>query len=81
MEEIEKQEEWSLKITLARNGYILEGTHDGSGLPFTEVIEDDDKDDLKSHEELLWLVMEYFNFQGSKHDRERLQVVREKRND
>jgi len=33
---------------------------------------------LKSGESLLWAVMEYFGFGGSKHDRERIMVVRKK---
>ncbi len=79
MEETEKVEKWSLTITRALNGYVLEGTSDNSGLPCTEVIEDEDKDELKSHEALLWFIMDYFSFQGSKHALERLRVTRERR--
>jgi len=63
---------WSVTITRIDNGYTLCGTDKCA------VIEDDDEDELRSHEELLWEIMEYFNFGGSKHDSERLRVVREK---
>lgn len=63
---------WSLHISRVENGYVL-ATNDT-----WEVIEDDDKDELKSGEELLWYVMEYFSFYGSKHDPERLKVIRQK---
>lgn len=67
------KEEWSLKITRTDNGYYLEGS-DESRIS----IEEKDEDSLWDHETLLWGVMEYFNFQGSKHDPERLRIVREK---
>lgn len=70
-----KAEEWFVKIKKVNNGYILynsDGTED--------VVEEDERDELKVHEALLWKVMEAFNFQGSKHDPERLRVVREKPN-
>jgi len=62
---------WSVTITRIDNGYTLCGTDTCA------VIEDDDNDELKSHEELLWRIIEYFNFQGSKHDAERIRVIRE----
>ena len=65
---------WWLKIIRNDNGYILH-TSDNRTL----VVQEDKIDDLKAHEELLWEVMEYFNFGGSKHDEERIRVVREKR--
>lgn len=73
-------QEWSLKITRVGNGYLLEGLGNELGEPVKKVIEDDetDKDPLKSHETLLWEVMEYFNFMGSKHDKERLKIIRQK---
>ncbi|OGM09224.1 hypothetical protein A2Z67_04775 [Candidatus Woesebacteria bacterium RBG_13_36_22] len=66
-----------LKINRARNGYVLER----GGEPFSIVIEEDENDDLKEHEELLWEVMEYFDFQGTKHNKERLKVVRTENDD
>lgn len=63
---------WYLNIERKTNGYVLKG-NDGF-----ELVIEDIKDELDSHEKLLWQVMEYFSFQGSKHDTERLRVVREK---
>lgn len=68
-----KDDGWQLKITRTDNGYIIEVPNE---LP--HVIQENQNDELKEHEELLWCVMEYFNFQGSKHDSERLRIVREK---
>lgn len=70
-EEEKPEEEWSLKIIRVANGYILRCI-DG-----ISVIEDDEQDDLKAHVELLYCVMDHFNFQGSKHDKERIKVIRE----
>ncbi len=70
--EINEPEPWSLTISRIKNGYRL----DGDNLHIN--IEDDELDDLKSHEALLGWVMEYFNFGGSKHDPVRLMVKREK---
>lgn len=67
---------WKLTITREQNGYTLAGNSDADGLPFKMVIQDDEKDELKSHEELLWNVTEYFNFGGSKHSEERLRIIR-----
>jgi hypothetical protein len=72
-EKKEKDSEWSLKITRISNGYLLEPIS-GSSI----VVQDDEHDELKSHERLLWEVMEYFNFQGFKHDPERIFIVRKK---
>jgi hypothetical protein len=67
---------WDLHIVRAQNGYILT---DQDGQDF--VIEEDEQDELKAHEHLLWMVIEHFSFGGSKHDPERLRVVREKHNE
>jgi hypothetical protein len=68
----DKSEEWSLKIVRVDNGYILMGWPNDTQC----VIEMDKFDELKGHEELLRDVMDYFDFQGSKHDAERLQITR-----
>ena len=73
----EKDWAFNLIITRESNGYVLDGLSDSWGRTRT-VIEDDEVDELKSGESLLWEVMEYFGFGGSKHDRERIMVVREK---
>lgn len=77
---------YEINIKRITNGFILsweEEYADDSGKTFTqqEVIEDSDKDDLKSGEELLWRIMEYFNLGGSKHDEQRITVERTKKND
>lgn len=69
---------YSLLIIREDNGYSLKGFSDESGLPMTFVIEDDPQDELKSGESLLWEVMNYFSFNGSKHDPVRLRIEREK---
>lgn len=68
---------WELVIKREINGYILQGTGE-EGNPETRVIEDSPQDNLKSHENLLWEIMNYFNFGGSKHDKERIRIKREK---
>jgi predicted house-cleaning noncanonical NTP pyrophosphatase (MazG superfamily) len=72
---------WSIQITRGRNGYRLrwhEELENGSLGWQEEYIQDDEMDGLKSGEELLWRIMDYFGFGGSKHDSVRLRVEREK---
>ena len=69
---------WKLKITRVNNGYTLTGTFGDEEEPSIDVIEEDDMDELAAGEKLLWSVMDYFNFSGSKHDPERIRVIREK---
>ena len=64
---------YSLIITHCDNGYILT---DYEGKQW--VIEDSDTDPLASGEHFLWDIMNHFDFAGSRHDKERLRVVREK---
>lgn len=71
----ESPKEWTLKIVRANNGYIL---YDDIEFHPPQVIEDNEDDDLKSHESLLWEVMNYFNFGGSKYDKIRLRITRVK---
>lgn len=68
-------EAWTLTITRLDNGYLLCGKPEGQEW----VIEDSESDVLKSHESLLWEIMNYFNFGGSKHDKERLTIKRQER--
>jgi len=70
--------DWTLKITRVENGYVMEGRNQ-NGVPTKKVVEELLDDELGCHETMLWEVMEYFNFQGSKHDKERLFVVRKKK--
>lgn len=71
-EENQTKEEWFIIIWRLDNGYLIRGNDTSF------VIEDDEKDGLKSHEKLLWEVMDYFNFGGTKHDPQRLRIVRKK---
>ena len=69
---------WKLEIERVSNGYNLRGKFGDSDIVLTMVIEDGDMDELYAPERLLWEVLDYFNVGGSKHDTERLRVVREK---
>jgi hypothetical protein len=81
-------DEWCLKITRVSDGYILEHAIEDDYEDYAEtipvashlvqsVISDNEDDELKSGEALLWRVVEYFNFGGSKHDKERIRIIRE----
>ena len=76
-----EENEWKLVIRWALNGYVLEGRFGDRNFTENLVIEENEKDDLEHHQKLLWEVMEYFGFQGSKHDPERLRVTREKKDE
>ena len=69
---------WGLLILRVDNGYILVGRPGESESNHPTVIEEDPQDELKDGESLLFEVMNYFNFGGTKHDKERLKIVREK---
>ena len=72
-------EEWSMKIIRTNNGYIVSTPSESQDMESQEfVLEDNDADALRSHQDLLYEVMDYFAFSGSKYDKERLKVVREK---
>jgi hypothetical protein len=71
---------WNCKIERADNGYLISFLDEYNSKIF-HVIEEDDNDVLKEHEELHWWIMDYFGHLGSKHDKERLRIVREKRKD
>jgi hypothetical protein len=75
---------WSVEITRGDNGYKLgwwEESVDAEGgqIWHEEYIEDSEEDELKSGEELLRRIQEFFSLIGSKHDAERIRVVREGR--
>ena len=73
--------DWEILIKRVDNGYKLswkEEIEENIYLEREYVIQDDDKDELKSGEELLWQVIEFFALYGSKHDTERIRIVREK---
>jgi hypothetical protein len=79
-------EDLILKIREVENGYVLkwedEDEDDDGNITWQEhrhVIQEDDDggDELVHHEQLLWFVMEFFGFGGSKHDPERLRIIRD----
>ncbi len=70
---------WDLNIRSVSNGFILFGKHPETGYPYEEVIEEKEDDLLAANERVLWAVMEYFAMDGTKHDPERLRVVRKKK--
>jgi len=63
---------WSLCITRTDNGYYLTGSDE------IQTVLQETEDSLSVHEQLLWEVMDYFDFRGSKHDPERIRITREK---
>jgi len=70
---------WSVTINRAGNGFRMnwrEEGEDGMTLHQEEVIQDNEQDELKSGESLLWFVMNYFDLGGSRHDKQRLHVIR-----
>ena len=69
-------ERWDARVERVDNGYIvyLSGDDDNSGS--IAICEDDDIDDLKSFESVLWELMEHFGKGGSKHDKERIHISR-----
>ncbi len=69
---LNRKDEWKLTIIRKDNGYYLTGTDSDI------MLQADDKDPLDHHMALLYEVMEYFNFFGSKHDPERIRITREK---
>lgn len=69
---MDEEEKFGLYTERVSDGYMIEGSGDE-----IVVVADDDGDELESGERLLWEVMEYFGLYGSKHDAERLRIVRE----
>jgi hypothetical protein len=66
---------YELTITRANNGFILE-FDDDEKFPVAETIQDDESDEMKSGEQLLWFVIEHFDLGGSKFDKKRLSIKR-----
>jgi len=74
-----KLTDWAVEITRIRNGYVCkypDFTGERNYLE-TAVFSDDEADELKSGETLLWWIIEHFNLGGSKWDKERLRITRE----
>ena len=69
---------YGLIIERVENGYIVKFPKEEDGLQSKILIQDNPQDELRSHEVLLCEIMNYFNFGGTKHDKERIRIMREK---
>lgn len=69
-----------LRVERAENGYVLRFDDlDDVGDEIIEhvlVIGESDKDKLQAGEELLWWIMDFFSFGGSRYDKQRLHIAR-----
>ena len=76
---IDRVPEWVMTIRRVANGFCVEYVDRESDNPTLDesVIEDNEDDALKSGEELLWEVANYFGLLGNKYDAERLHIIRE----
>lgn len=68
-----RKDDWGIEILFADDGFVIRD-NEGKRYP----IQSDEIDELKAGEELLWFILDFFNLRGSKHDEERLKVIREK---
>lgn len=66
-----------MRITRQSNGYVIIYRDDDGGEQCV-VYEDGAFDPLLSHENVLLAVMDYFTIYKSKHEPERIRIVREK---
>ena len=71
------KEEWKLEIRKADNGYILTGKFGDSDMVSEMLIEEDD-DELSAIEDVLWGVLDYFGCVGNKWDEEKIGIIRQK---
>jgi hypothetical protein len=71
-------EGWRITIEKVESGYILDVPEPDDELGKKWVREEDGEDELKAIEAVLWDVLGYFGHSGSKHDAERIRIVREK---
>lgn len=65
---------FQLTIEKVDNGYLCYSPD----IESAKVVFEEEEDELSAPESLLWFIMEYFDFAGSKHDAERLFVIRRK---
>jgi hypothetical protein len=75
---------WQLNIRKANNGYILKGNFNDSEDVAEICVEEkegffDNLNTLKAMRDVLWIVMEYFAINYSKHNSHNLSVVIEDR--
>ena len=71
-------EGWRITIEKVESGYILDVPEPDDELGKKWVRGEDEQDELKAIEAVLWDVLGYFGHSGSKHDAERIRIVREK---
>lgn len=69
---------WSITIDKTETGYILDTPESTDELGKRWVREEDEQDELKAIEAVLWDVLQYFGHYGSKHDAERIRIIRQK---
>ncbi len=69
--------DWAVLVTKVGNGYIVT-FKDENGKLQMEVFEEYKDDELLATEKMLWFLLEHFDMRGSKHDSERIKIVREK---
>jgi len=75
-----KLTDWGVEIIRVRNGYVCkypDENGEGESHLETEVFSDDEIDELKSGEELLYWIINHFGISGSRYDAERLTITRE----
>jgi hypothetical protein len=71
-------EGWSITIEKVDTGYILDTPEPNDELGKKWVREERDDDELYAIERVLWDILTYFGHYGSKHDAERIRIMREK---
>ena len=69
-------ENWDARVERVDNGYVVYLSGDDPNSGSIAVCENDDDDELKSFESVLWELMEHFGVVGNRHDKERLSIVR-----
>ena len=68
---------WSINITKADNGFVLEYYCEETETNRQIAVEDPaDGDETITTQKMLWEIMEHFSLFGSKHDKVRVKVVR-----
>ncbi len=67
---------WRLIISRVDNGYVIDGRADEGGAKIKWTIQDDERDELRSGEELMLTIADYFALLGGRYDKERLHICR-----
>ena len=77
--------DFRLSITSVENGFMIQGRFGENDYESTVVVADKEDDwnalatvNFTSAEGLLWEIIDYFSLGGSKHDKYRIRVVKEK---